>query len=155
MGRPPLPIGAWGEIYYKQLPTGQWMARASLRYADGEVRPIKRHGQTKAKAKAKLLDALAEARGDALSGQISKSTRLDELADVFFAEQERLAAQSAGVAALSRAARDSRIRYRSRADLWRTAQHARVQGHADRPARHNVRRARTGPRRHARQQQCA
>lgn len=71
------------------------MARAQFRYADGVVRPVKRHGPTKAKAKQALLEALAEARTETLGGEVSKSTRLDELAELFFHEQERLAAAGA------------------------------------------------------------
>lgn len=93
MPRPPLPIGAWGEIYYSATPSGGVMARAQFRYADGEVRPIKRHRPTKAKAKAALLDALAAASTAATAGEINRHMRLDDLAAEFFQEEERLAAQ--------------------------------------------------------------
>lgn len=93
MGRPTLPIGSYGEIYTKQLDTGRWMARAQFRHSDGVTRPLKRHGETKGAAVAALRKAAAELSGDALAGIITKSMRVHELADVWFAEQERLAAQ--------------------------------------------------------------
>jgi integrase len=99
MGRPRLPIGTWGEIYPKELPTGQWMARAQFCGADGNVRTIKRHGPTKPKARQRLLEALADARDEAVGGEISRNTRLDALAELFFGEEERLAGE--GLKAMS------------------------------------------------------
>jgi integrase len=93
VGRPPLPVGTWGEIYFKQFANSRWMARAQYRGADGVTRPTRRHGATKSAAKTALLEALAEMSGQDVGGDITKSTRLRELAEVWFAEQERLAAQ--------------------------------------------------------------
>lgn len=93
MGRPPLPIGAWGDIYLKKLPNGKVMARAQLRGADGITRPVKRHGPSATKAKAALLAALAVESGQARDGEVTADMRLRDLAAVWLAEQERLAAQ--------------------------------------------------------------
>lgn len=97
MGRPPTPIGAWGDIYVTPVKENSrkktFMARATLRYADGISRPVKRHGRTATQAKARLLDALAEESGQTRDGEITGAMRVCELAEVWLAEEERLAAQ--------------------------------------------------------------
>jgi integrase len=93
MGRPTLPIGSHGEIYTLELDTGGWLARAQFRDADGVTRPVKRHGASKPQATRALRAALAERSGTALAGEIARTSRLSELAHLWLAEQERLAAQ--------------------------------------------------------------
>lgn len=93
MGRPPLPIGAYGDIYTKKLGPAQWMARANFRDADGATRPVKRHGQTKANAVTRLKEAMAERSGLAVGGEIKPGSKLKEVAELWLVEQERLAAQ--------------------------------------------------------------
>lgn len=93
MGRPPLPIGAWGDIYTVELPNGQWMARAQFRDADGVTRTVKRHGATKNKARDNLRDALARRAGETRGQEITSTMRLGALAELWLAEQERLAGQ--------------------------------------------------------------
>lgn len=93
MGRQPLPIGTWGEIYLKELPNGRWLARAQYRGHDGVTGPVKRHRKTKSAAKTALLTALAEMSGQDRDGEITAAMRLRDLAEIWFAEQERLAAQ--------------------------------------------------------------
>ncbi|MFL6141623.1 MAG: tyrosine-type recombinase/integrase [Labedaea sp.] len=93
MPRPPLPIGSWGEIYTQQLATSRWMARAQFRDADGVTRPVKRHGASEAKAREALRAALARRAGQTRGEDITSTMRLEQLAELWFAEQERLAAQ--------------------------------------------------------------
>ncbi|CAG7622335.1 tyrosine-type recombinase/integrase [Leucobacter soli] len=84
MGRPPLPIGAWGEINYTTR-SGKPAAYALFRDFDGRSRPVLRTGPSRSKAKTALLEALAERAKPAL-GRISKDTRISELADIYEAE---------------------------------------------------------------------
>lgn len=93
MGRPPLPVGSYGEIYTAKLDNGRWLARAQFRHADGVTRPLKRHGRTKSQAVNNLRDAATVLAGDTLRGQVSRTMRLYQLAELWFTEQERLAAQ--------------------------------------------------------------
>lgn len=93
MGRPPLPVGSHGEIYTTQLAHGPWMARAQFRHSDGKARPVKRHGPSRVKAIRALQKAMTELAGDALSGEVTRTMRLHQLAALWFAEQDRLAAQ--------------------------------------------------------------
>lgn len=54
---------------------------------------MKRHGPTEGKAKAALRDALARRAGEARGEEITSTMRLEKLAEVWFTEQARLAAQ--------------------------------------------------------------
>lgn len=93
MGRPSLPIGSHGEIYTIGLATGAWMARAQFRSADGVTRTVKRHGSTKAKAIIELRKALVQKTTEANGNEIMASTKFRIVAELWFAEQARLAAQ--------------------------------------------------------------
>lgn len=93
MGRPTLPIGSYGDIFTKKMPSGRWMARAYFRHADGVTRQLKRHGATKGGAIQNLRDAATALTGDTLSGQVSRTMRLYQLAEIWFDEQDRLAVQ--------------------------------------------------------------
>src|ERR1041384_7576564 len=92
-GRPPLPIGSHGEINVTTRGPSRFEATARFRHADGVTRPVSRTRKTPTAAKTALRKAMAELTGDALSGEVNRSTRLAALAEVYFAEQERLAAQ--------------------------------------------------------------
>ena len=93
MGRPPLPIGAHGSITCNEKAGGVWVARCRYRHSDGVTRPVKRTGASSAKAVRALQGALGEMAGHAASGEITRTMRLHKLAELWFAEQERLAAQ--------------------------------------------------------------
>jgi integrase len=69
------------------------MARTQVRDADGVTRPVKRHGRTKTDAVTRLRAALTHRSGTAVSGQIRPESKLKDVAALWFAEQERLAAQ--------------------------------------------------------------
>jgi integrase len=92
-GRPPLPIGSHGEINVTTRGPSRFEATARFRHADGVTRPVSRTRKSPTAAKTALRKAMAELTGDALSGEVNRSTRLAALAEVYFAEQERLAAQ--------------------------------------------------------------
>ncbi|QWS68150.1 tyrosine integrase [Gordonia phage VanLee] len=59
MGRPPLPLGTWGEIHAARVPSGGWVARARYRDFDGVTRPVEARGKTEAAAKRELRNRLA------------------------------------------------------------------------------------------------
>lgn len=84
MGRPPLPIGAWGDISYTTR-SGKVAAYARYRDYDGSVRPVLRTGKTKAAARAALLDALAD-RAQPTLGELTRDTRISALATLYEAE---------------------------------------------------------------------
>ena len=84
MVRPSLPIGAWGEINFTTK-SGKPAAFARFRDYDGNTRQVLRTGATRAKAKTALLEALAERSRPSL-GDITRDTKLRELADIYEAE---------------------------------------------------------------------
>ncbi len=81
MGRPPLPIGTWGEINVSQTPNGKWRACAYYRDYDGKTRQVERHGKTKTAAKDRLREALRDRARRAGHGEISADTRVSDLGE--------------------------------------------------------------------------
>lgn len=82
-GRPPLPIGAHGEIRVR--PFGdKYRARALYRDMDGVTRQVERVGPSKAAARNALLKALADRAGPNL-GEISRESRLRDVAQLWLA----------------------------------------------------------------------
>lgn len=84
MARPPLPIGAWGEINFAER-SGKPAAYARFRDFDGVTRPVLRTGRTKAQAKTALLEALSDRAKPSL-GEITRDTKIRELADIYESE---------------------------------------------------------------------
>jgi len=107
MGRPPLPIGAWGEINYTKR-AGKPAAYARFRDHDGRTRAVLRTGKTRAQARTALLEELAD-RTMPRNGEINGNTRLSELADIY---QEEMMA--------SKLADQSKLNYRSKLNTIRT-----------------------------------
>lgn len=58
--RPPLPIGTYGEINTRRLPTGKWVARAYYRDDTGKRRDITARGKNKAAATRALKTKISE-----------------------------------------------------------------------------------------------
>jgi hypothetical protein len=54
MGRPPLPLGTYGKVLFRQLPSGQVLARVKFRDFDGRVRLVSKTGRTRAGAERAL-----------------------------------------------------------------------------------------------------
>lgn len=74
MGRPPLPVGAHGEITATRLKANAWEARCKYRDLNGEIRRPSSRGSTAAAAKNALRAKIAEmskaaAKGADLSGE--------------------------------------------------------------------------------------
>ena len=76
MGRPPLPVGTWGDITTRITPSGAHEARARFRDYDGRTRQVRRTGGTPRKAKAALTAALA-ARARTVGDEITADSRLE------------------------------------------------------------------------------
>lgn len=92
MGRPPLPIGAHGNIKTKEIRPRVWQARCRVRDADGVTRPVKRVGRSSSAAANALRAALTE-RCRPGAGELDGSSRVREAGERWLAVQaERLAA---------------------------------------------------------------
>lgn len=85
IGRPPLPIGTWGEVSVTQAAAGKYRASAYFRDFDGVTRRVVRSGPTKGRARNALTTALAERTATA-GDEITASTRLSLVAEVWHAE---------------------------------------------------------------------
>ena len=93
MPRPPLPVGTYGNIRFQPVPsTGPrrgYRARTQIRDEDGRTRPIERSGRTKQMAQDRLKEAIRDrVRSDATADAVTASTRVEELAERWFAEGE-------------------------------------------------------------------
>ena len=86
MGRPPLPVGTWGNITTSRTGTG-WRARTHFRDFDGVTRRVERNGRTAGAARNALTAYLSE-RSAPAGDDITGTTRLSELAEVWFAENQ-------------------------------------------------------------------
>ncbi|MGW5647551.1 site-specific integrase [Saccharopolyspora sp. NPDC003762] len=89
MGRPPTPVGTWGEIHAKQISAGMWEAHARFRMADGRSKQVRKRGATKTKAINNLKTRLTELAGEVTSGQITPDTRFGVICDQCMDELER------------------------------------------------------------------
>lgn len=76
-GRPPLPIGSWGNIKRTEIRPGVWKARARYRDADGVTRPVERFGKSSTAAKNLLLEEFSNRRRAAGSELTGESTVAD------------------------------------------------------------------------------
>lgn len=90
-GRPPLPIGAYGNITTKRIsPDGTkpeiWRAECRYRDADGETRKVKRTGGSKTAATNNLKDGLAR-RQHSSGAQLTPSSRVREAAELWFEQR--------------------------------------------------------------------
>lgn len=87
MGRPPIPIGAHGEITVKAvvLKNGRTVheARCRFRAADGSLRKLKRVRPSEAKVRAAVKAAVVELANEVSGGEISPDTRIRVLAEAW------------------------------------------------------------------------
>lgn len=89
-GRPPLPLGTWGEIAVTNIGDARYKARARFRDSTGRTVTVARFGQTKGRAKRRLLEELSKRKEVTVSDVISPATPLAKLADLWVErEQER------------------------------------------------------------------
>jgi integrase len=89
MGRPGLALGTAGKIRLHATPSGH-RAVAWYRDYDGRCRQVERHAKTKAAAEAALRLALRDRARFNVEGDITPSTRVDVLAEAWFAALENL-----------------------------------------------------------------
>lgn len=89
MPRPPLPVGTYGKIRTKQIAVKTWEATARFRMADGGLKRVGRVGPTKAAAEQRLKEAMAALSSEAHSSDVSSSTRMAKVAELWVAELER------------------------------------------------------------------
>lgn len=78
MARPRTPISSHGAISAVELSPGKWRARARHRFEDGRLRQVERFAPTRAKAVAKLRQALTEAQASA-GVDVKRETRISDL----------------------------------------------------------------------------
>lgn len=82
-GRPPLPLGTWGEINRVRLDGGRWLAVARFRDFDGRTRVVTRRGPTGARAEARLRESFRERLEGSGAASISADTRLAALVPLY------------------------------------------------------------------------
>ena len=82
MGRPPLPVGTWGDITVHPTASGRYEARARYRDYDGITRHARRTGDTPRKAKTALTAALA-GRAHTVGDEITADSRFDAVARIW------------------------------------------------------------------------
>lgn len=85
MGRPPLPVGTWGNIRTEKI-TGGYRARARFRDYDGRTRDVERTGKTMGAARAALTADLVSRTAPA-GDEITASSRLQFVAEIWQAEK--------------------------------------------------------------------
>ncbi|NKQ55428.1 tyrosine-type recombinase/integrase [Amycolatopsis sp. K13G38] len=83
MGRPPLPVGTYGQITAKR-DGSRWKAWCKYRDTDGHVRKVRCWADTKAKAESKLRERLVDRQS--VSGQIKVNTKVVVVAERWLAE---------------------------------------------------------------------
>ena len=79
MGRPPLPVGTWGDINVQTTASGRYEARTRYRDYDGVTRYVRRAGDTPRKAKTALTAALAD-RARTVGEERTAASRLTDRA---------------------------------------------------------------------------
>ena len=92
MARPPLPVGAHGNIKTRKVTRadGSIAQEASCRFrgADGHVRRVKRVRKTKAAAENALQAAVVDLANQARGGEVTSSSKLKQVAELWFADIE-------------------------------------------------------------------
>ncbi|MFT3662457.1 MAG: tyrosine-type recombinase/integrase [Gordonia sp. (in: high G+C Gram-positive bacteria)] len=81
MGRPPLPVGTYGNINTRRLPDGRVIAQTWVRDTDGRRRRVERRAKTKTAAIHTLKEALVDRRPPSGVAEIAPTTRVEVLAE--------------------------------------------------------------------------
>lgn len=87
MSRPPLPIGAHGNIKSKLIGPKLWLSQCRYRDADGETRQVKRTAGSRNAAENALREALADRR-HAAGATLTPDSRIREAAALWFEQRE-------------------------------------------------------------------
>ncbi|WP_236789635.1 tyrosine-type recombinase/integrase [Amycolatopsis sp. GM8] len=105
MGRPPTPIGHYGNIHTKKVTRAKaddteyvvWEARAAFRMNDGASKDVMRSAATKTAAVNRLKERLTLLADECSGGDITGDTRLARICDLWLAEfthEHKLAGKS-------------------------------------------------------------
>lgn len=89
MGRPPLPLGAYGHIYFVRFGRGRIQARTRFRDFDGRVRLVAKAGPSRAAAERSLKEELVRRQSPPTGGAIAPTTRVADLADAWLTASNR------------------------------------------------------------------
>lgn len=92
MGRPPIPVGAYGKIYTKQIGPKTWRAEAYYRDHDGETRRMTRTGTSKTAAENRLKEALSKVGDEVRGGEVTSDMRVRTVAELWLQEVREEAA---------------------------------------------------------------
>lgn len=85
-GRPPLPVGTWGEVWTERYGAG-WRARTRFRDYDGRTRLVTRSGRTKGAARNTLTAYLLERTTPVDGGEISNTTKVSALCEAYYSRK--------------------------------------------------------------------
>jgi integrase len=88
MGRPPLPVGTFGNITAPKVAEGRFRARCRFRDYDGQVRYVVRYGASKSAAERNLKAALVDRAFDGGGAGITASDKVHNLAAAWLLEVE-------------------------------------------------------------------
>ena len=95
-GRPPLPLGTWGQVRRYKVSAGRWRAVAQYRDLDGRTRQVERHSpagrddDTGARAERALLEHLRDRAKSSSGTGLTSHTTVEQLVNVWvekFAER--------------------------------------------------------------------
>src|SRR3712207_7758125 len=86
MGRPPLPVGTFGQIHFLRLDKHRVAARTYFRDLDGRRRLVTRYGQTRAQAERRLREALRD-RSTSTTPPVPVDSRLSDMAALWLADR--------------------------------------------------------------------
>jgi hypothetical protein len=88
MGRPPLPVGTFGNITAPEVAKGRFRARCRFRDYDGKVRYVVRYGPSKAAAERNLKGALVDREKSGGGADLSLTTKVIDLSAAWLLEVE-------------------------------------------------------------------
>ncbi|MDQ6851585.1 MAG: tyrosine-type recombinase/integrase [Actinomycetota bacterium] len=83
MGRPPLPLGTAGKVFFVPMSNGQIQARAKFRDFDGRVRLVAKHAPSRAAAERALKIELANRHTPGGAAAVTASIRVADLAQLW------------------------------------------------------------------------
>jgi integrase len=95
MVRRALDVGSYGNISYRTLGTRKVRAMCKVRDADGKVRFVTREGTSKANARDRLLEAIADRPGFS-GGSITGESTITDAATAWLADVDRKVAEGMG-----------------------------------------------------------
>lgn len=86
MGRPPLPVGTYGEVRAYQVTEQTWRAVTNYRDYDGVTRPVERHAKSRTGAIRRLKEALRDRARMAAGDELTTDTKMSEAARLWLRE---------------------------------------------------------------------